>query len=86
MARTRSAALRPLLLALFCAAVKGEVTCPISPETTVAYFAGHGATSDCQDWEKHFFDWWGRSEPRVVVQRMTAAATKSCDLAQFPNL
>jgi hypothetical protein len=68
------------------AAEESAAACPIKAETTVAYFAGDGATADCQDWEKHFFAWWGRGEPRIVVQRMTAAATKRCDLARYPNL
>ena len=63
-----------------------EAACPLTAATTVAYFAGHGATADCQGWEKHFFDWWAGSEPRIVVQRMTATATKNCELERYPNL
>lgn len=89
-----SAAVAILLSSLGCMAqataaagtASEEAACPITPATTVAYFAGHGATADCQNWEKNFFEWWARAEPRVVVQRMTAAATKSCDLARYPNL
>jgi len=66
--------------------VRGAV-CPLKDETTVAYYAGHGATSDCQDWEENFFTWWAKAEPKVVYHRMTALNTeKDCDLSTYPNL
>ena len=69
------------LLLLLCSTA--EAKCRIKPSTTVAYYGGHGATSDCQSWEDHFFSWWATAEPRVVHAKVLPSELKECDdLAQ----
>jgi len=77
------------LLSLLCIVIGtlGQGSCPLTSSTTVAYYSGSGATSDCQAWERNFWDWWQSADSRIQYKALSANhIIRQCNLLNYPNL
>ena len=55
-------------------AVSAPLTCPVKATTAVVIYAGNGAASECQQWERDFYSWAGLEAVSLTPAQLHDAA------------